>query len=165
MNTCILCVIALVCLLSSLLVSIGTSLPSKSKVLQSFEDTLTPEQRVSYKEVVSHRRNLYMKGSFFGLVSAALLLGVLAYKHQIRTSTDYICTGVPVWFAVLMLYYTLSKKPLYMVSILSNKEQIDAWLSVYRYMQLITAGSFALALAAVVTCCLIMCHSLSPSSP
>lgn len=101
-----------------------------------------------YQRIVSHRRNLYIQGLVVGILVACLVVGVIARVSPLTNDVSYGCLAVVVLFVVEYLYYILSPKGEYMVSVLYTEEQRKAWLNVYRHMQVSMYASFASALVA-----------------
>lgn len=143
-NACALCAIAFVFLATSIASPVVAS--SKQHLHHTFQQTLNDDQNQRYERIVQHRRNLYLQGLVLGVVVACLVVGGVMQVAPMSSNVSYGCLAVVVLFVVEFLYYMLSPKGEYMVSVLETQEQRDAWLAVYRHMQVSMYGSFACAL-------------------
>ena len=143
-NSCTLCAIAFVFLATSIASPFVAS--SKHHLHHKFQRTLSDDQNRRYERIVQHRRNLYLQGLVLGVLMACLVVGVVMQVAPMSNEVSYGCLAVVVLFVVEFLYYMLSPKGEYMVSVLDTQEQRDAWLAVYRHMQVSMYGSFACAL-------------------
>ena len=143
-NSCTLCAIAFVFLATNIASPIVAS--SKQHLHYAFQQTLNDDQNQRYERIVRHRRNLYLHGLVLGVLVACLVVGVVMRVAPLTNEVSYGCLAVVVLFVVEFLYYMLSPKGEYMVSVLDTQEQRDAWLAVYRHMQVSMYGSFACAL-------------------
>lgn len=145
-NSCTLCAIAFVLLATSIVVPFVAH--TKHHLHKTFQNTLDTDQQMRYQRIVSHRRNLYIQGLVVGILVACLVVGVIARVSPLTNDVSYGCLAVVVLFVVEYLYYILSPKGEYMVSVLYTEEQRKAWLDVYRHMQVSMYASFASALVA-----------------
>ena len=143
-NACALCAIAFVFLATSIASPVVAS--SKQHLHHTFQQTLNDDQNQRYERIVQHRRNLYLQGLVLGVVVACLVVGGVMQVAPMSSNVSYGCLAVVVLFVVEFLYYMLSPKGEYMISVLETQEQRDAWLAVYRHMQVSMYGSFACAL-------------------
>ena len=157
MEHCVLCIIALAFLITSIITPFVAQYSccgdSKSKVIQSFMNALNAEQKKKYEEVVVHRRNTYLEGLLVGLIFTCLSVLLVLHTQPFKYIWAYGCLGVCVLFLTTFLYYILIPKPLYIVSILTSESQNRAWMKVYRHMQVAMYGSFACALIASFLIC------------
>ena len=130
----------------------------KGEMKQSFMNTLSEDQRVRYERIIQERRDIYFKGYLVGLVCAVLF--VFATRDVKRTkimSTGIVCAVGGITLLVNYLYYILSPKSDFMIVHLDNKHQREAWLDIYRHMQVkyhigLVLGVIAAMLAAKATC-------------
>lgn len=125
------------CLVSAILIgsSLFTMISSKnSQVFKNFQATLTPEQQVMYKQITGERLNVYITGLLLGTV---LSMGYLYYNlstNKGSTVTDS-CIYTTIMLVTLYIYYNMMPKSKYMLNYLTTKNQTDAWLEVYKFMQ------------------------------
>jgi hypothetical protein len=130
------CIISLTLLLSMIFTSVLSSPYFTKKVDHNLKKTLDDNQAKEYQKIVSERLTLYVGLSVISVLRCL-------YKTTLMNS---ICWGIVTLFIVLHLYYILSPKSKYMVTILNTQEQRNEWIKVYRTMQYRHYGSFACAL-------------------
>jgi uncharacterized protein YacL len=139
------CIISLTLLLSMIFTSVLSSPYFTKKVDHNLKKTLDDNQAKEYQKIVSERLTLYFYGIAIGVVVGLIVISVLRCLYK-TTLMNSICWGIVTLFIVLHLYYILSPKSKYMVTILNTQEQRDEWIKVYRTMQYRHYGSFACAL-------------------
>lgn len=139
------CVIAFTLLLSMIFTSILSSPYFTKKVDNNLRKSLDNNQTKEYQKIVAERLRLYFHGIVIGLIMGLIVIGVLRYMYHNKLMNS-ICWGVVTLFIVLHLYYILSPKSKYMVTILNTQKQRDEWIKVYRTMQYRHYSSFAGAL-------------------
>ena len=145
-STCTLCAIAVAFLATSIATPFIAT--SKHPLHRAFQSTLDHDQNTRYEHIALHRRNLYLQGLILGVIVACLVVGVVMRVAPLSNDMSYGCLAVVVLFVVEFLYYMLSPKGEYMVTVLKTQKQREAWLKVYRHMQVSMYGSFACALVA-----------------
>lgn len=97
----------------------------------SFENSLNHRQKMIYKFIVQERMSLYIRGLIWGTI---LAFGYLYFfKGTINIMSD-CCVFSVILLLTLNFCYLLSPKTTYMLQHLNSKEQVDAWLNVYKFM-------------------------------
>lgn len=104
----------------------------KCKPHKDYRDSLGPAQKKIYLEIVENRKNLYIQGLIFGLLVAFIYLW---YTKNTVNPLPNSCLFSTIVLCSQYFYYTLMKKNKYMLNYLTNKDQIDGWLDVYKTMQ------------------------------
>ena len=147
---CLTCILALAFLLTSIIIpftAYGAFSTNKSTAIKHFVSLLDPKQRETYDTVVTQRRSIYVYGLILGIVLAAVI--VLFIRSTSNVSAGVCgCVAVVVVFVTTFFYYILSPKSVYMVQVLTTPQQRNAWVNVYKTMQITTYGSFLGALVA-----------------
>jgi hypothetical protein len=93
---------------------------------------LRPAQRREYEAVVRERRGLFLTG----LAAAAVFVGVTALvEHAQGVQLLDGCSSLLVAALLVVGVYTLYPKRRYLVEVLDTQEQREAWVDVYRRMQ------------------------------
>lgn len=124
-----------VCIISCAFIgaSLYTSLTcDKCESSTDYREILGPAQKKIYDEIVTERKNIYIQGLVLGLLLASIFI---MYNYNTVDPFKYGCIFSAIVLSVQYFYYTLKKKKRYMLSYLTNKEQIDGWLSVYKMMK------------------------------
>jgi Sec-independent protein secretion pathway component TatC len=117
---------------------IGSQIPffyrtQQELIMHEFNETLSPEQKAIYQNIVQERFRLFAIGSLIGLT---LGLAYLWYAMRTKQHTGMrICVAFSILIGAPYLYYNLAPKSDWMLLHLDNDEQIAAWLDVYRYMK------------------------------
>ncbi len=128
----------------------------KSKLMTNFTKTLTSNLREKYQKIVLERRNIYFQGyalgfaiSLFVIYNNYIKLSSSRTKNQALSKFSLVCTVVSVTFIVSYFHYILHPKSDWMVKYLTTNQQKDAWLKIYRHMQLNCHIGAALGIVAV----------------
>ena len=120
-----------------------------------FYKLLNNDQKNTYKNIIDERKSIYFKGYGIGLVLSFILIFV--YKYLLHSSDKkkmsiwmIVCMTGAITFTTNYLFYILSPKTTYMVQHLENQEQINAWLNIYRTMQVKYHIGLVLGIAAIM---------------
>lgn len=124
------CFVAVVFLIANLYV---TFTADKSVLKDELYKTLDAENIARYESIVEERRTIYLQGYGLGLLISLILL-VFMNKRNVG-KVGKICFVGGVTLTVNYLYYMLKPKTDYMVLHLDKEEQRQAWLNIYRGMQ------------------------------
>jgi hypothetical protein len=129
------------------------------KTLTSFKNTLTEEQKTSFKTVYRIRLGI----SITSFILAGLVTAYIYYRTSksssssstsTSTSSSFIsfssvmdqsgpsapcwkseCKWLFMWFGLYIVFYMICPKFKYMMTSITTKEQAHAWFKVYRCMQ------------------------------
>ena len=107
---------------------------NKCKILDSFMDSLSSEQKKTYEEIVNNRRSIYFKGYGLGLVIAILYIIINKQTLKIGKYAS-LCLIGSIMFVTNYFFYILHPKGKFMLNYLNGKKQIDEWVQVYKKMQ------------------------------
>lgn len=126
------CFIAIMFILGSI---IFTCLMDKNADVKKYRDSLDTHQQKMYDIIVNERKKLALQGYALGLgLSLAFLICrhffVKSSKHFFKTAN--VCFVVAITFIVQYFYYILMPKKNWMLHNLSNNDQKNQWLKVYR---------------------------------
>ena len=102
---------------------------NKSQLVQNFKNTLNEEQNSVYQKVIKERMTIYVQGLLLGLV-----LG-FCFLSMVKRTNVTGCLFAVIVLGANYLYYSLTPKSQYMVSLLTTDEQRVAWLGVYKEMK------------------------------
>lgn len=120
-------------------------------VIQEFIAKLSPENQRHYAVITRERQGIYFMGLFLGFILAMILL-VCCRKYFAGSGgrAGVLCMVAAVTFSVNYFYYILSPKSDWMVLHLKSGEETEAWLKVYRTMQVKYHVGLVLGILAVV---------------
>ena len=126
-----------------------TYMGNRTKLVQDYMLTLTPEQQQIYAKIVAERRGIYLRGFGWGLLLSALMLGI---HHQYLTMSRAVllCNVAAITLATNYFYYILSPKSDWMVLHFNKGPDATNWLRVYRGMQVNYHVGLVLGIAGTV---------------
>lgn len=146
------CFIAILFLVANVYTMLSVDCKNKKEKLYSL---LNEGQKKIHQKIVEERKSIYFKGYGVGLILSCILIFV--YKYVINRSNKknmsiwmIVCMVGAITFTSNYLYYILSPKTTYMVQHLDNKQQIDEWLKIYRYMQVKYHVGLVLGIVAIM---------------
>lgn len=123
------------CLVATIFVaaSVYTMLTCKTcGPFQDYRQSLTEEQIALYEQIIDERQKIYLHGLILGTVVA------VAYLYWVSGTLNplaHSCAFVGIAMAIQYIYYQLAPKSAWMLNSLTNKEQVDNWLEVYKFMK------------------------------
>jgi len=101
-----------------------------------FASTLNEEQLERYKNIIEERKRLCFEGYGLGLFIGIVLVVFNVYQKKRKMSRlSMACIVGSTMFLVQYFYYILSPKSDWMLLHLTDKQQNEKWLDVYRTMQ------------------------------
>jgi len=112
------------------------NLTDKSEIVKHYKSSLSSDLQKRYEKISKERTNISYQGYALGVI---LSLGIIFYNLKIKggklTTSALVCTVIATAFVTNYFYYILSPKSDWMLNHLQNKEEIKAWLLMYREMQ------------------------------
>lgn len=117
-----------------------------------FINLLNNKQKTIYQKIITERKNIYFQG--YGLGFIISIIFILINNSQKVKKIPYwstVCITGAITLTVNYFYYILSKKNTYMISHLNSKNQIDAWLDIYREMQIKYHSGLVMGIIAVMS--------------
>lgn len=126
------CLVSIVFLFANIIMSLKLD---KNHLKDKFISLLNIDQKKIYEEIILERRNIYLIGYGIGIILSIIYYYFIKVLFKKVNNTTLVCS---VGFIVLLsnyFYYILSKKSKYMIEYLNNKEQVSAWLNIYKSMQ------------------------------
>lgn len=121
-----------------------------SQTIKTYQKQLPERLQGVYQKIVSERANIYYTGYALGVF---LAFGIIFYNTNIRkervSTTSMVCTVVASAFIVNYFYYILSPKTNWMLDHITTSEQNQAWLEMYRNMQVFYHSGLVLGLIAL----------------
>lgn len=149
------CAIATTFLIADVYVALDIQ---KSVTKSRFIAVLNESQRLRYNNIVAERRNIYFRSYLIGVGLSIIFLALTKNtKRDGLTSTGIVCTVGAITLLTNYFFYILSPKTDYMVLHLDTTAQKEAWLAIYRHMQVkyhtgLVLGIIASMLFAKATC-------------
>jgi len=112
------------------------NMTGKSEIVKHYKATLSSDLQKRYDKISQERLMIGYQGYALGVI---LSLGIIFYNLKIKgakmNTTTLVCTVIATAFVSNYFYYILHPKSDWMLNHLQNKEEIKAWLLMYREMQ------------------------------
>ena len=120
------CLVGFTLLFASIVMNI---IGDKKQIFLNFMETLNPEQKKIYGEIIYERLSIYIKGMILGV-----LLGIF-YLYKFPKDKFKICKFFTIVFTIKLGFYYIYPKSTLMLYHLKTQEQISAWTDIYLYMK------------------------------
>ncbi len=112
------------------------NMTGKSEIVKHYKTSLSSDLQKRYDKISQERLMIGYQGYALGVI---LSLGIIFYNLKIKktkmNATTLVCTVIATAFVTNYFYYMLHPKSDWMLNHLQNKEEIRAWLNMYREMQ------------------------------
>ena len=112
------------------------NMTGKSEIVKHYKATLSSDLQKRYDKISQERLMIGYQGYALGVI---LSIGIIFYNLKIKgakmNTTTLVCTVIATAFVSNYFYYILHPKSDWMLNHLQNKEEIKAWLLMYREMQ------------------------------
>ena len=105
---------------------------------------LTPSEQQIYNGIIKQRRNIYFQGLGLGFLISIIYL----MTHPISNTYQTLFLLIALTFTINYFYYIFYPKKKYILQFLDTKKENQAWLNIYRSMQLRYHLGFVLGLLA-----------------
>jgi hypothetical protein len=121
-----------------------------SGIAQKYQAQLSPDLQDVYKKIADERARIYYFGYSLGFVLAAVIIiyNVRILKNKLPVVT-MVCLAVVVSFLTSYFYYILTPKTAWMLESIKSSDQTEAWLKMYRGMQVYYHSGIILGTIAV----------------
>jgi uncharacterized membrane protein YkgB len=108
----------------------------KSEIVKHYKATLSSDLQKRYDKISQERLMIGYQGYALGVIlSLGIIFYNLKFKNAKMSNTALVCTVIATTFVTNYFYYMLHPKSDWMLNHLQNKEEIRAWLQMYREMQ------------------------------
>jgi uncharacterized protein YacL len=112
------------------------NMTGKSEIVKHYKVSLSSDLQKRYDKISQERLMIGYQGYALGVI---LSLGIIFYNLKIKgakmNTTTLVCTVIATAFVTNYFYYMLHPKSDWMLNHLQNKEEVRAWLLMYREMQ------------------------------
>jgi len=112
------------------------NMTGKSEIVRHYKASLSSDLQKRYDKISQERLMIGYQGYALGVI---LSLGIIFYNLKIKgakmNTTTLVCTVIATAFVTNYFYYMLHPKSDWMLNHLQNKEEVRAWLQMYREMQ------------------------------
>jgi hypothetical protein len=132
------------------------NMTDKSEIVRHYKASLPTDLQQRYEKISQERLKISYYGYGLGLFLSLLIIFYnLKIKHNKMNTISLVCTVMATCFLTNYFYYILSPKSDWMLNHVNDKEQVKAWLLMYREMSynyhlgivlgIIAVGVFAFA--------------------
>ena len=126
------------------------NMTDKNEVVKHYRSTLTTDLKNRYDRIVEERRNISYRGYALGLVFSLFIIYYnLKIKKERLNNTSLVCIVVATSFLTNAFYYMLAPKSDWMLEHVNDKEQVRAWLQMYKSMSYYYHSGLVLGIVAV----------------
>ena len=112
------------------------NMTGKSEIVKHYKSSMSSDLQKRYDKISQERLMISYQGYALGVIPS---LGIIFYNLKIKgtkmSNTALVCIVVATAFLTNYFYYMLHPKSDWMLNHLQNKEEIRAWLQMYREMQ------------------------------
>ena len=112
------------------------NMTGKSEIVRHYKSSLSSDLQKRYETISRERLMISYQGYALGvIISLGIIFYNLKFKNAKMSNTALVCTVIAISFVTNYFYYMLHPKSDWMLNHLQNKEEIRAWLLMYREMQ------------------------------
>ena len=112
------------------------NITSNNEVVTHYKSKLPSDLQVLYDKIAYERQMISYKGYILGfIISLFIIFYNLNVKSGKLNNTSIVCIVVATSFLTNYFFYMLHPKSKWMLNYLNDKEQVKAWLQMYRTMQ------------------------------
>ena len=112
------------------------NITGKSEIVNHYKATLTTDLQKKYDTISQERLSISYQGYALGFIFSLCIIYYNLKMKQVKMSNSaLVCTVVATAFMTNYFYYILHPKSDWMLKHIQNKEEIRAWLQMYREMQ------------------------------
>jgi uncharacterized membrane protein YkgB len=112
------------------------NMSGKSEIVKHYKASMSSDLQKRYDKISEERLRISYQGYILGFI---LSLGIIFYNLKIKrvkmNNISLVCIVVATSFLTNYFYYMLHPKSDWMLNHLQNKEEVRAWLQMYREMQ------------------------------
>jgi len=126
------------------------NMTDKSEIVKKYKNTLTSDLRNRYERITEERKRISYYGYGLGIVfSLFVIYYSLKIKKERLNNSSLVCIVVATSFVTNALFYMVYPKSDWMLEHINNKEQINAWLQMYKSMSFYYHTGLVLGIIAV----------------
>ena len=121
-----------------------------SQIILKYKSQLPENLQKIYQQITNERTTIYYQGYILGFVlSLLIIIGNVYLGHKILSTMSMICLVLATSFITNYFYYILSPKKNWMLNYITTPEETQAWLQMYRGMQVYYHTGLVLGIIAI----------------
>ena len=117
----------------------------KSAIVKQYKGKMSPDLQDRYDKIARERMLISVQGYVAGVILSLLII----FYRGIKNPFSLVCTVMATCFLTNYFYYMLHPKSDWMLNHVNSQEEVQAWLQMYREMQLNYHAGLALGIIAV----------------
>jgi len=126
------------------------NMTDKCEIVKHYKQTLTSDLQKRYDNIVKERKTISFYGYILGLfISLFIIYYSLKIKKERMNNTSLVCLVVATTFITNALFYMVYPKSDWMLEHINNREQVKAWLQMYKSMSFYYHIGLVLGIVAV----------------
>ena len=123
---------------------------ANSGIIMKYKSQLPENLQKIYQQITNERTTIYYQGYILGFVlSLLIIIGNVYLGHKILSTMSMICLVLATSFITNYFYYILSPKKNWMLNYIKTPEETQAWLKMYRGMQVYYHTGLVLGIIAI----------------
>ena len=126
------------------------NMTDKSTIVKHYKEKLSSDLQKRYDIISKERMTISYQGYVLGFI---LSLFIIFYNLKIKgvklSNFSLVCTVMATCFLTNYFYYILSPKSDWMLNHINDKDQVKAWLQMYREMSFNYHAGLVLGILAV----------------
>lgn len=105
------------------------------KNLQNNKEIFSQDLQKLYARIANERMHISINGYLLGVIFSLLIIFYnIHIKKSSMSALSLVCTVMATCFLTNYFYYTLSPKSDWMLNYVNTREEVDAWLQIYKQM-------------------------------
>jgi hypothetical protein len=123
---------------------------AKSQTILNYKAQLPEDLQKIYQDITDERTTIYYQGYGLGFILSFFIIILNIYSdHKMLSTTSMVCLVLAVSFLTNYFYYILAPKKNWMLDSIKTPDQTQAWLKMYRGMQVYYHTGLVLGIVAV----------------
>ena len=121
-----------------------------SRIILKYKSQLPDNLKQIYEQISTERTTIYYQGYILGFILSLIIIIVnIQSNHKMLSTSAMVCLVLATSFITSYFYYILSPKKNWMLNYIKTPEQTNAWLKMYRGMQVYYHTGLVLGIIAV----------------
>ena len=111
------------------------NMTGKSEIVNHYKQSLSSDLQKRYDTISKERLTISYQGYALGVVFSLLIVFYYVKQDKKWNNSSLVCIVIATTFITNYFYYILHPKTDWMINHLQNKQELKAWLEMYREMQ------------------------------
>jgi len=121
-----------------------------SNIIVKYKSQLPDNLKRIYEDITKERLRIYYQGYILGFILSLFIIFMnINSNHKMLSTSAMVCLVLATSFVTSYFYYILSPKKNWMLNYIKTPEQTNAWLKMYRSMQVYNHTGLVLGIISV----------------